>query len=101
MLSQHPENYRSDAVGKTVIQNESQGGFREHLSVCPRTRHILEGLSRANPPNPHPVVLDQPVLRPEFLRELGDTRHNENRVDRIPRFLLVDLNSFRFFSFSD
>ena len=93
----YPTGYKSDSPANTIIEMKSRGSFSEHLPGCERIQCILAARAKVSPGTPHPLVIRKPVLRGGFEKELGDVPRNTCRDDRIPRFLLVDLDSFRSF----
>lgn len=96
----YPAEYRSDAGVNTFIENLVAGALREYQLSCDRTQCILESLATASPHTPRPLVIREQVVHPDFVRALGDCRRNACRGDHIPRFLVVDLDSFRSFAVS-
>jgi len=96
-LPEYPVNYKSDCDRNTIIEVHRGGNLTEYLPGCLRTQRILNALSKAEIDKPHPLVVREPVLSLEFVVALEDCPRNEGRDVRIPRFLLVDLESFRSF----
>jgi hypothetical protein len=90
-------NYRSDCVGETFLENLDQGGLREHMFACPRIARILRELAKVSESTPHPLIVREQVLDPAFVEQIPDAPRNEGR-DGCPRFLVVDLDSFRSFA---
>jgi len=89
--------YVSDAAKNTIIEKLSGGDLREFLLGCVRTQRILDELAKVSPSTPHPQIVRESVLHPDFVAALGDCLRNECRGDHTPRFLLLDLDSFRSF----
>lgn len=93
----YPTGYSSDCANNTAIEMTSLEGFSEYLPGCGRIKCVLNALAKVSPDTPHPLVVRESFLRPEIEKELASYPRNEGRGDRIPRFLVVDLDSFRSF----
>ena len=89
------DSYRSDTPGNVIVENVEGKSLREYQLGCYRTRCILETLARVTPELPHPQIIRESGLRPDFEKVLVESPRNACRGDHIPRFLLVDLDSFR------
>jgi len=91
-------SYESDCAGETFLEIlNREGSLREHMYRCPRIAHILRALAKVSESMPHPLIVREQVLDPSFVTRIGDVPRNEDRSD-CPRFLVVDLDSFRSFA---
>ena len=89
------ENYRSDAPVNTIIEIVSEASLREFLPGCVRIQDILQTLAKVSPQSPHPRIQRGVSLPVEFSTVFPDHPHSEYRSGGVPRFLVVDLDSFR------
>ena len=89
------ESYQSNAGVNTIIEIVSEEKLRESLPGCVHIQDILQSLSRAAKESPQPKVLRELALPPEFATQFPATRYNEYRGSTVPRFLVVDLDSFK------
>ena len=93
----YPHNYHSDCVGQTFLEVlDDQGNLREYMLRRSSIDDVLRVLAEVSESTPHPLIYREQVLDPEFVRQIGEAPRNEDRGS-VPRFLVVDLDSFRSF----
>ena len=92
----YPE-YTTDADFPTLIEVlDAQGSLREYHVGCDRTNDILRVLSNVSGSKRLPLICRKQVLDPEFVQEIPTAPRNDRRGS-IPRFLVVDLDTFESF----
>ncbi len=89
------KKYPFEPSRNTIIEIVSKEEFRESLPGCTRIQDILQSLSRSAIESPQPLVSRELVLPVEFATLFPSPRRNSYRGQTVPRFLVVDLDSFQ------